>query len=59
VSGQGAAGAGITGTPSFVIGTVKDNTLDGVKIIGAQPYPVFEKAIKDYLPAQPGGKAAN
>jgi protein-disulfide isomerase len=58
-SGQGAGAIGISGTPSFVIGTVTGDTLDGIKIIGAQPYPVFEKAIKDYLAAQPAGKAAN
>jgi protein-disulfide isomerase len=58
-SGQGAAAIGITGTPSFVVGTVKGDTLDGIKIVGAQPYAVFEKAIKDSLAAQPGGKAAN
>jgi protein-disulfide isomerase len=58
-NGKGAATIGITGTPSFVVGTVKGDTLNGVKIIGAQPYAVFEKAIKDSIAAQPGGKAGN
>ncbi len=58
-SSKGAASIGITGTPSFVVGTVKGDTLDGIKIVGAQPYAVFEKAIKDSLAAQPGGKAGN
>lgn len=58
-SGQGANAIGITGTPSFVIGTVKGDTLDGIKIVGAQPYPVFERAIKDFLAAQPPGKTKN
>jgi protein-disulfide isomerase len=57
-SGQGAGAIGITGTPSFVIGTVKDDTLNGVKIVGARPYSVFEKAIKDILATQTGAKAA-
>jgi predicted DsbA family dithiol-disulfide isomerase len=46
------ATTGITGAPSFVVGTVKGDTLDGIKIIGAQPFAVFEKAIKDYIAAQ-------
>lgn len=58
-SGQGAAAIGITGTPAFVIGTVKGDTLDGVEIMGAQPYPVFEKAITDSLSAKPAEKVAN
>jgi len=58
-SGQGANAIGITGTPSFVIGTVKGDTLDGIKVIGAQPFPVFEKVINGYLARQAGGKPAN
>jgi protein-disulfide isomerase len=58
-SGQGAATIGITGTPSFVVGTVKGDTLDGIKIVGAQPFTVFEKVIKDYLATRPVGKTAN
>lgn len=58
-SGQGAGTIGINGTPSFVVGTVKGDTLDGTKIIGAQPYAVFEEVIKYFIAAQPGGKAAN
>jgi protein-disulfide isomerase len=58
-SGQGAARIGITGTPSFVVGTAKGDTVDGIKIVGAQPYSVFEKTIKDTLAAQPRGKTAN
>jgi protein-disulfide isomerase len=58
-SGEVAASIGIRGTPSFVVGTVKGDTLDGIKIVGAQPYAIFEKAIKDYIGSQAGGKAAN
>jgi protein-disulfide isomerase len=58
-NGKGAATIGITGTPSFVVGTAKGDTVDGIKIVGAQPYSVFEKTIKDTLAAQPRGKTAN
>lgn len=58
-SGQGASMNGIRGTPSFVIGTVKGDTLDGIKVIGAQPFSVFEKVIKDSLARQAGEKPAN
>jgi protein-disulfide isomerase len=58
-SGKGAAAIGINGTPSFVVGTVKGDTLGGIRIVGAQPFAVFEEVIKYYLAAQPGGKATN
>jgi protein-disulfide isomerase len=42
-----AAQIGITGTPSFVLGkTVKEGRFEGVKIIGAQPYTVFDEKIR-------------
>jgi protein-disulfide isomerase len=42
-----AAQLGITGTPSFLIGpTVKDGRFKGLKVIGAQPYEVFEQKIR-------------
>jgi len=56
-SGKGAAGIGITGTPSFIVGTVNGDTLNGIKIVGAQPYQVFEKAIKDFLATQSRGES--
>ena len=41
---------GITGTPGFVIGVIKDNdTVDGVLFTGAQPYSSFETVIKEQL----------
>jgi len=52
-SGKGAGSVGITGTPSFVVGTVTGDTLDGIRIVGAQPYAVFEMVIKEYIAAQP------
>lgn len=48
-----AAAIGITGTPTFVIGKVRpDGRLTGVKVIGAQAYPVFEARIKEQLEAK-------
>jgi protein-disulfide isomerase len=42
-----AAQIGITGTPSFVLGaTVKDGPFKGTRIVGAQPYTVFEEKIR-------------
>ena len=51
-----ASAAGIGGTPSFVVGTVKGDTLDGVTIVGAQPYAAFDRTIREIL-ASPAGKA--
>lgn len=48
-----ASTAGLTGTPSFVLGTASGNTVAGPTIIGAQPYEAFEAQIKQLLPADP------
>jgi len=40
---------GVSGTPSFVLGRIKDGKLEGVRIVGAQPYPAFESKIRDML----------
>ncbi len=58
-SAQGAAAIGIRSTPSFVVGTVKGDILDGVVITGAPPYAVLEKAITDLLTANPAERGAN
>ena len=55
---QAAAAAGINGTPSFIVGTVKGDTLDGVVIVGAQPYAAFDRAIREIL-APPAGQKPN
>jgi protein-disulfide isomerase len=48
-----AAQIGITGTPSFVLGkTVKEGPFEGVKIVGAQPYAVFDEKIRAMTAAQ-------
>ena len=48
-----AAQIGITGTPSFVLGeTVKEGPFEGIKIVGAQPYAVFDEKIRALLEHQ-------
>jgi protein-disulfide isomerase len=41
--------AGISGTPTFVIGRTTSTGVDGVKIVGAQPYAAFETRIQELL----------
>jgi protein-disulfide isomerase len=42
--------AGVTGTPSFVLGrTAPGPTLEGIRIVGAQPYNAFESRIRALL----------
>jgi protein-disulfide isomerase len=43
-----AASAGITGTPSFVLGRVADGMIDGIKLVGAPSYSQLEKIVNDY-----------
>ena len=44
-----AALLGISGTPSFVIGKTATDRIDGVRIVGAVPYSVFDTAITTAL----------
>ena len=41
--------AGVSGTPTFIIGRTSANGLDGVRIVGAQPYAVFDAQIREAL----------
>jgi protein-disulfide isomerase len=41
--------AGITGTPSFIVGASTKDVIDGVGIRGAQPYTVFKAQIEKLL----------
>jgi protein-disulfide isomerase len=42
--------AGVTGTPTFVLGaTTPGTTVEGQRIVGALPFPVFEAQIKALL----------
>ena len=43
---------GFSGTPSFVIGKINKDKLDGVKMVGALPYANFDAKIHELL-AQP------
>lgn len=41
--------AGITGTPSFVLGKASVNGIEGIKVVGALPYAVLEAKIRELL----------
>jgi protein-disulfide isomerase len=43
---------GIEGTPSFVLGRSTPNGVDGVLVVGAQPFQVFDAKIKEQLSAR-------
>jgi len=47
-----ATQAGVTGTPSFVLGPTLPDSVEGVRIVGAQPFPIFETRIKALLGAR-------
>ena len=42
-----ANAAGIQGTPAFVLGKTSAAGIQGVKLMGAQPYEAFEKAVTE------------
>ena len=44
-----ATSVGINGTPTFVVGMVKGDYLEGYKIIGAQPFAAFDGLLKELL----------
>lgn len=44
-----AASIGVSGTPTFVIGLTGAEGVDGVRLVGAQPYQVFDAKLKDLL----------
>jgi protein-disulfide isomerase len=41
--------AGVQGTPSFVIGRLDNDKLEGVRLVGAMPYDQFESKIQQML----------
>jgi protein-disulfide isomerase len=49
-----AASIGISGTPSFVVGRSKGDMADGVKLVGALPFAIFDQKLKEML--KPVGK---
>lgn len=46
-----ANGIGITGTPTFVVGRTIATGLDGILVVGAQPFAVFDAKLKELLTA--------
>ena len=44
-----AATLQISGTPTFVLAKSSKEKLDGIRIVGAQPYVAFQTAIESYL----------
>jgi protein-disulfide isomerase len=44
---------GIIGTPGFVLGRTSNGTLEGIKIVGAQPFALFDAKIKELLAGTP------
>ena len=48
--GEIASSAGINGTPSFVVGKSTKQGVDGVVLVGAQPYSAFDSQIRKLLP---------
>lgn len=41
--------AGVQGTPSFVIGYLENDKLQGVRLVGSQPYAQFDAKIQEML----------
>ena len=41
--------AGVQGTPSFVIGRLENDRIEGVRVVGAQPYAQFDARIREML----------
>ncbi len=42
-----AGEAGISGTPSFVVGRSKGDMVDGIRMVGAQPFAAFDLKLKE------------
>ena len=49
---KAAQTAGLRATPSFILGRLVDGKIIGQKIVGAQPYSVFENEIQKLLLSQ-------
>jgi protein-disulfide isomerase len=46
---EDAGKVGVSGTPTFVLGLTTLGEMDGVKIVGALPFEVFDTKIKELL----------
>lgn len=42
-----ASSIGISGTPSFVLGRSKGDMVEGIKLVGAQPFAAFDQKLKE------------
>lgn len=42
-----AGTVGISGTPSFVVGRSKGDMVEGIKLVGAQPFATFDQKLKE------------
>jgi protein-disulfide isomerase len=49
-AGADANSQGISGTPSFLIGRSNGDVVDGLILVGAQPFGAFDKQLKEQLP---------
>ena len=45
--------AGVSGTPTFIVGRVQNGQLDGVRIVGAQPFSEFQGKLQELLAGVP------
>jgi len=48
-----AGSAGIFGTPTFVLGRASEGAIEGIRIVGAQPYAAFDRIISEYSSKRP------
>ena len=48
-----AGSAGIYGTPTFVLGRTSEGAIEGIRIVGAQPYGAFHRIISEYSSKRP------
>jgi protein-disulfide isomerase len=48
--------AGVSGTPSFVLGRIQNGRIEGVRIVGAMPYAQFDAKIQELLKQTPTAK---
>jgi len=45
--------AGVSGTPTFVLGRIKDGSINGERIVGAQPYATFDAKLRSLMDRAP------
>jgi protein-disulfide isomerase len=45
--------AGVTGTPTFILGRMTDGSIDGVRIVGALPYATFDATLQPFITPAP------